>query len=111
MSNLSYESVKRIKVLTSDIISKTCTLKDVNDMLRDLSREKAEYRPEISVGPRKIRISPDEYYWAKGMLQACAKHLEDGIEDLKDQIRDEMFKKEEETEDDRDQPESEGEVQ
>lgn len=111
MSNFDHPDIIRLKQLSSDIISKTCTIKDINNMRKNLDHVNT-VRPEIIVGSNKIRISPEEYYLLRNLLGACVAHLERDIGNCNNEIQAifDSYNKEA-APDDRDQPEPEGKVQ
>lgn len=111
MSDFDYPDIIRLKQFSTDIISKTCTIKDINNMRKNLDHVNA-VRPEIIVGSNKIRISPEEYYLLRNLLGACVAHLERDISNYNDEIRAtfDSYGKEENS-GDRDQSDSGSEVQ
>lgn len=110
MSNIDYPDIIRLKQITTEIISRTCTIKDINKMLKNLNESPA-VRSEIMVNSNKIRISPEETCLLRPVLDACIAHLKRDINDYNNKIQAifDSYRREESLSD-RNQPEHRNEV-
>lgn len=88
---LSYEQVKNLKSVTSDIISKQNTISEIDKMIKNLS-----LRPElgnaylrscqITVGDRKLGLSEQEIPQILALLEAARSNVTQKITQLKEEI-------------------------
>lgn len=88
---LTYEQVKNLKSVTSDIISKQNTISEIDKMVKNLTS-----RPElgnaylrscqITVGDRKLGLSEQEVPQILALLEAARSNVAQKITQLKEEI-------------------------
>lgn len=88
---LTYEQVKNLKSVTSDIISKQNTISEIDKMIKNLT-----LRPElgnaylrscqITIGDRKLGLSEQEVPQILVLLEAAQSNIAQKITRLKEEI-------------------------
>lgn len=88
---LSYEQIKDLKSLSSDIIAKQCTISEIDKMIANLTKEpklgNLYLRScKIEVGDRKLGLSENETAQVLALLETTKCHLEQTIKQRKEEI-------------------------